>query len=119
MTARSSGHDPRLAGRAGLSWMAALLLPRARPAACFPVAGVFAFGPDVSAIDAADEDHYILRCAEELEVTTLRQGLDGAEYEIDLSTEHSGELRKALEKYISHARRTGGTARRAARGSVR
>jgi len=47
---------------------------------------------------------------------TVRFGLDGTEYEIDLSAAHGEELRKALEQYISHARRTG-TARRAARGS--
>jgi hypothetical protein len=46
---------------------------------------------------------------------TVRFGLDGTEYEIDLSAAHSDELRKALEKYLAHARRTGGTARSAAR----
>ena len=46
---------------------------------------------------------------------TVRFGLDGAEYEIDLSAAHSDELRKALELYLAHARRTGGTARNAAR----
>jgi hypothetical protein len=45
---------------------------------------------------------------------TVRFGLDGTEYEIDLSSAHSGELRNALEQYIRHARRTG-TARRAPR----
>src|SRR5579871_7071805 len=48
---------------------------------------------------------------------TVRFGLDGAEYEIDLSAAHGEELREALGQYISHARRTGGPARRAARGS--
>jgi hypothetical protein len=46
---------------------------------------------------------------------TVRFGLDGTDYEIDLSAEHSEELRKALELYLAHARRTGGTARSAAR----
>jgi uncharacterized membrane protein len=46
---------------------------------------------------------------------TVRFGLDGTEYEIDLSAAHSDELRKALEQYVTHGRRTGGTARRAAR----
>jgi len=46
---------------------------------------------------------------------TVRFGLDGAEYEIDLSAAHNDELRKALQKYLEHARRTGGTARIAAR----
>jgi hypothetical protein len=47
---------------------------------------------------------------------TVRFGLDGTEYEIDLSAVHSDELRKALEQYLAHARRVGGTARSAARG---
>jgi hypothetical protein len=46
---------------------------------------------------------------------TVRFGLDGTEYEIDLSAARSDELRKALERYIAHARRAGGTARGAAR----
>ena len=46
---------------------------------------------------------------------TVRFGLDGTEYEIDLSAAHSDELRKALEQYIRHGRRTGGTARRTPR----
>jgi hypothetical protein len=45
---------------------------------------------------------------------TVRFGLDGTEYEIDLSTAHSAELHNALEQYIRHARRTG-TARRTPR----
>jgi len=48
---------------------------------------------------------------------TVRFGLDGTEYEIDLSTAHGEELRTALEPYIRHARRTSGTAKRAARSS--
>ena len=48
---------------------------------------------------------------------TVRFGLDGTEYEIDLSAAHGEELRNALERYVRHARRAGGTARRAARGS--
>ena len=46
---------------------------------------------------------------------TVRFGLDGAEYEIDLSAAHNDELRKELQQYLAHARRTGGTARSAAR----
>ena len=46
---------------------------------------------------------------------TVRFGLDGTEYEIDLSAAHSDELRKALGQYLAHARRAGGTARSAAR----
>ena len=44
---------------------------------------------------------------------TVRFGLDGAEYEIDLSAAHSDELRKELQQYLAHARRTGGAARAA------
>ena len=47
---------------------------------------------------------------------TVRFGLDGADYEIDLSGEHSDELRTALGKYIEHSRKIGGTTRRAGRG---
>ena len=45
---------------------------------------------------------------------TVRFGLDGVGYEIDLSVAHSEELNKALAPYIAHARKAG--ARRAARG---
>jgi len=47
---------------------------------------------------------------------TVRFGLDGAEYEIDLSAAHSDELREELQRYLAHARRAGGAARSAARG---
>ena len=46
---------------------------------------------------------------------TVRFALDGAEYEIDLSAKHSEELRSALGKYVSHARKVGGAPRRAGR----
>ena len=42
---------------------------------------------------------------------TVRFGLDGAEYEIDLSTQHAQELRNALARYVGAARRLGGGAR--------
>jgi hypothetical protein len=50
---------------------------------------------------------------------TVRFALDGTEYEIDLSAAHSGELRDDLKAYISHARKVGGSSRRAARGARR
>jgi hypothetical protein len=51
---------------------------------------------------------------------TIRFALDGTEYEIDLNAKHSEELRSALGKYVTHARKTGGAARRsAARGGRR
>ena len=43
---------------------------------------------------------------------TVRFGLDGADYEIDLNTAHAQELRNALARYVSAARRAGGGARR-------
>jgi hypothetical protein len=39
---------------------------------------------------------------------TVPFGLDGVEYEIDLSDENANDLRDALARFISHARRTGG-----------
>ena len=50
---------------------------------------------------------------------TVRFALDGTEYEIDLNSKHSEELRSALGKYVSHARKVGGAARRAGRGAGR
>jgi hypothetical protein len=44
---------------------------------------------------------------------TVRFALDGTDYEIDLNAKHSEELRSALGKYVSHARKVGGAARRA------
>jgi hypothetical protein len=49
---------------------------------------------------------------------TVRFGLDGAGYEIDLSVKHSEELHKALAPFVAHARKVGGT-RRVARGGRR
>ena len=46
---------------------------------------------------------------------TVRFALDGTEYEIDLSSKHSEELRSALGKYVGHARKAGGNARRGVR----
>lgn len=43
---------------------------------------------------------------------TVRFGLDGADYEIDLSGEHAEALRKALEPYVNAARRASGSAAR-------
>ncbi len=46
---------------------------------------------------------------------TVRFGLDGVEYEIDLNVDHARELREALAPYVSAARRAGGGARRPAK----
>ena len=50
---------------------------------------------------------------------TVRFGLDGAEYEIDLNAEHAQALRDALARYVQAARRAGGGTRRPARGGRR
>jgi hypothetical protein len=47
---------------------------------------------------------------------TVRFAIEGAEYEIDLSAKHSGELHDALKDYIAHARKVGSAGRRGARG---
>jgi hypothetical protein len=44
---------------------------------------------------------------------TVRFALDGTDYEIDLSARHTEDLRNALANYVAHARKAGGTARRA------
>jgi hypothetical protein len=44
---------------------------------------------------------------------TLRFGLDGAEYEIDLNAEHARGLRDALSRYVQAARRPARSGRRA------
>jgi hypothetical protein len=43
---------------------------------------------------------------------TLRFGLDGTDYEIDLSAKHAETLRKALAPYLDAARRTPSSAAR-------
>lgn len=50
---------------------------------------------------------------------TVRFGLDGTEYEIDLNAEHATALRNALAAYVGAARRVGGSTRKPARISRR
>jgi hypothetical protein len=50
---------------------------------------------------------------------TVRFGLDGVDYEIDLNAAHAEELRKILEPYIAAGRRIGGAARRPGRRNGR
>ena len=50
---------------------------------------------------------------------TVRFGLDGTDYEIDLNADHAGALREALAPYVRSARRAVGGARRPARGARR
>lgn len=42
---------------------------------------------------------------------TVRFGLDGTEYEIDLNAAHADALRKSLARYVTAARRNSGTQR--------
>jgi hypothetical protein len=50
---------------------------------------------------------------------TVRFGLDGTEYEIDLNAGHARELRDALARYVDAARRVSSSARRPPRGGRR
>ncbi|EIF00785.1 histone-like nucleoid-structuring protein Lsr2 [Saccharomonospora glauca] len=50
---------------------------------------------------------------------TVEFGLDGINYEIDLSAENAEELRDALAQYVEHARRAGGRKRSSSRSSVK
>ena len=50
---------------------------------------------------------------------TVRFGLDGTEYEIDLNAGHAQALRDALARYVRAARRAGAGTRRPARGGRR
>jgi len=50
---------------------------------------------------------------------TVRFGLDGTEYEIDLNARHAQELRAALARYTEAGRKAGSAARRPARGARR
>src|SRR5579871_2428013 len=47
---------------------------------------------------------------------TVRFGLDGTDYEIDLNAKHTDELRQILATYVAHARRVSAPTRRVARG---
>ena len=49
---------------------------------------------------------------------TVRFGLDGTEYEIDLNAGHARELRDALARYMGAARRPARGARRGSAGGL-
>jgi hypothetical protein len=59
------------------------------------------------------EDDYDGGVADE----TVTFGLDGAEYEIDLSSANATELRNALAPWLAHARKVGGRKRSRATAS--
>ena len=48
-------------------------------------------------------------------IETVKFGLDGTEYEIDLSADHVEELRKLTAHYIAKARKVTGSGRRSTR----
>jgi hypothetical protein len=50
-------------------------------------------------------------------VETIKFGLDGTYYEIDVNSDHGEQLREALELYVKNARKVTGSATRPARGS--
>ena len=50
--------------------------------------------------------------------TTMRFGLDGTEYEIDLTATHADQLRKATKRYIQAGRKVS-SARRSSRNTAR
>jgi hypothetical protein len=50
---------------------------------------------------------------------TVRFGLDGADYEIDLSAKNAAALRKALARYVDPARRAPAGSRRPGRSGRR
>ncbi len=58
------------------------------------------------------EDDYDGGTADE----TVRFSLDGAEYEIDLSTKNADGLRETLAPWLAHARKTGGRRKRGSGG---
>ena len=49
---------------------------------------------------------------------TVRFGLDGTEYEIDLNAKHARELRNALARYAATGRRVDASTRRPARNAT-
>ncbi len=51
--------------------------------------------------------------------TTIRFGLDGTDYEIDLSDAHADSFRQAVKVYIAAARKIGAGGGRAVRGGGR
>ena len=51
--------------------------------------------------------------------STVRFGLDGTDYEIDLNADHAHQLRDALARYVNAARRTSNAARHSARTARR
>jgi hypothetical protein len=51
--------------------------------------------------------------------STIRFGLNGTDYEIDLSAAHAQEFETALQRYVTAGRKVPGSSRRAGRGARR
>jgi hypothetical protein len=49
---------------------------------------------------------------------TVRFGLDGKDYELDVTNEHADELRAALDRYVKAARNVGGRQSARSRGTT-
>src|SRR3954451_16278554 len=81
----------------------------------------------VHRIGAAVAQKTIVRLVDDLDDTiiqngdgqTVRFGLNGTAYEIDLTNEHADELREALGRYVEAARKTGSDRLARARSSGR
>lgn len=52
------------------------------------------------------------------DITTVTFGLDGVEYEIDLTESNADNLRKGLTDFVAAARRTGGRVKRGLGGTA-
>lgn len=50
--------------------------------------------------------------------STVRFGLDGTSYEIDLNAENTERLRTSLQVFVEHARKAAGNRQRRTRGSA-
>jgi Lsr2 len=50
---------------------------------------------------------------------TIRFGLDGTDYEIDLNTAHAEQLRETADRYIQAGRKVGGVGRKTGRSTAR
>jgi Lsr2 len=53
------------------------------------------------------------------DIETIRFGLDGVDYEIDLAVGNGGRLREALADFVTNGRRIGGRAKRVSNAGTR
>ncbi|SJM61670.1 Lsr2 family protein [Gulosibacter sp. 10] len=49
---------------------------------------------------------------------TVKFGLDGVDYELDISSENAAKIREEIGQYVRHARRVGGRAQRGTKTSL-